>query len=270
MFNISDIKDRIAEKGAFQNVFLQECEYMNALLDEIYRSMLELEQGIKGILTISEKMENLFDALNLEKIPENWQKLAYPARRSLASWLENLMRRIEQLSAWKDDPNNIPRVTRVNMLFNPQSFFTAIKQYSKKGDLNKLTISTEFTKKTMEEIDGIVPKDGAYCYGFLLEGARWDLQLGVVEDSRPKEMFSIMPVCFCRAVFLPPPGREEKNVYQCPVYRTEERGSTFIFTAQLKTSHKNPPRKWILAGVAIILDVEDVSDETKKENSTKN
>jgi dynein heavy chain len=269
MFNIADIKDRIVEKGAFQNVFLQECEYMNGLLDEIHRSMLELEQGIKGILTISEKMENLLEALNLEKIPENWQKLAYPARRSLASWLENLMRRIEQLSTWKDDPMNIPRVTRVNMLFNPQSFFTAIKQYSKKGDLNKLTISTEFTKKTIEEVDGVVPKDGAYCYGFLLEGARWDWQLGVVEDSRPKEMFSVMPVCFCRAVFLPPPGREEKNVYQCPVYRTEERGSTFIFTAQLKTSPKNPPRKWILAGVAIILDVEDVSDEVKKEASAK-
>ena len=179
------------------------------------------------------------------------------------------MRRIEQLSIWKDDPMNIPRVTRVNMLFNPQSFFTAIKQYSRKGDLNKLTISTEFTKKTVEEVDGIVPKDGAYCYGFLLEGARWDWQLGVVEDSRPKEMFSIMPVCFCRAVFIPPPGREEKNVYSCPVYRTEDRGATFIFSAQLKTSPKNPPRKWILAGVAILLDVEDVSDEAKKDAGHK-
>lgn len=39
------------------------------------------------------------------------------------------------------------------MLFNPQSFFTAIKQFSKKGDLNKLMISTEFTKKTVAEID---------------------------------------------------------------------------------------------------------------------
>lgn len=269
IFNIVDIKDRIVEKGAFQNVFLQECEYMNYLLEEICRSMTELDQGLKGILTISEKMENLLDALNLEKIPEMWQKLAYPAKRSLASWLENLMKRIEQLSIWKDDPMNIPRVTKVNMLFNPQSFFTAIKQYSKKGDLNKLTISTEFTKKTVEEIDGVVPKDGAYCYGFLLEGARWDWQLGVVEDSRPKEMFSVMPVCFCRAVFIPPPGREEKNVYSCPVYRTEDRGATFIFTAQLKTSPKNPPRKWILAGVAVILDVEDISDEAKKDTTAK-
>ena len=39
------------------------------------------------------------------------------------------------------------------MLFNPQSFFTAIKQYSKKGDLNKLFIATEFTKKSIENIE---------------------------------------------------------------------------------------------------------------------
>jgi len=31
----------------------------------------------------------------------------------------------------------------------------------------------------------------------------------------------------------------------------------------LKTSTKNPPRKWILGGVAIILDVEGISDEVK-------
>ncbi len=79
------------------------------------------------------------------------------------------------MSLWKDDPSQIPKVTRINMLFNPQSFLTAIKQFSKKGDLNKLIISTEFTKKTIEEIDTGSFKDGTYCYGFLLEGARWDV-----------------------------------------------------------------------------------------------
>ena len=68
-------------------------------------------------------------------------------------------------------------------------------------------ISTEFTKKTVEEIDTPAPKDGAYCYGFLLEGAKWDWQLGQIEESRPKEMFSVMPVCLCRAMIIPSKGR---------------------------------------------------------------
>jgi hypothetical protein len=54
-------------------------------------------------------------------------KLAYPTKRFLSSFLDNLIKRIDQLSAWKDDPQNIPKVTFINQLFNPQSFFTAIK-----------------------------------------------------------------------------------------------------------------------------------------------
>jgi len=65
MFQLIDIKDKInPEKGPYQNVFLQECEYMNYLIEEIHRSLIELEQGIKGILTISEKMESLQNSLN--------------------------------------------------------------------------------------------------------------------------------------------------------------------------------------------------------------
>ena len=90
---------------------------------------------------------------------------------------------------------------------------TAIKQYSKKGDLNTLQISTEFTKKSIEEIEQNAPKDGAYCYGFLLEGAKWDWQLGLLEDARPKEMFSVMPVCLCRAIPIPKKERKDNNLY---------------------------------------------------------
>ncbi len=68
---------------------------MNSLLMEITRSLYELDQGIKGILTITEKMENLLEALNHEKIPESWMKLAYPTKRFLSSFLDNLMGRIE-------------------------------------------------------------------------------------------------------------------------------------------------------------------------------
>ena len=88
-------------------------------------------------------------------------------------------------------------------------------------------------------------KDGAYCFGFILEGARWDTAGGYVEESKPKEMFSVIPVVYCKALPLPPEGKEDKTVYQCPAYKTEERFTTYVFTAQLKTRH--PPRKWILA-----------------------
>jgi dynein heavy chain len=40
-----------------------------------------------------------------------------------------------------------------------------------------------------------------------------------------------------------------------------------VFTAQLKTRHQ--PRKWILAGVSIIMDVEGLSDDAGKKKEKK-
>ena len=57
-----------------------------------------------------------------------------------------------------------------------------------------------------------------------------------------------MPIIHVRAI-----TRERANVggvYQCPVYKTEARGPTHFFNAQLKTS--SPPARWTLAGVSLI------------------
>jgi dynein heavy chain len=60
-----------------------------------------------------------------------------------------------------------------------------------------------------------------------------------------------MPVINCKAV--PMDKLEDKGVYRCPVYKTEQRGPTFVFMAQLKT--KVIPARWSMAGVALLLDV---------------
>jgi len=67
-----------------------------------------------------------------------------------------------------------------------------------------------------------------------------------------------MPCVNVRSVPLQADGKEDKSVYPCPVYMTVARGATYVFTAQLKT--KLPPDKWVLAGVALIMDIEGVSD----------
>jgi dynein heavy chain len=151
-------------------------------------------------------------------------------------------------------------VTFINRLFNPQSFLTAIKQVfarDKQQELNKLTVQTDVLKKYYWEPDLPPVKEGAYVFGFQVEGARWESAVGQLEESLPKRAFSVVPVVNCRAA---PVGdnKEDKGLYMCPVYKTTNRGNTYVFTAQLKTKH--PPSKWVLAGVALILDVEGVSD----------
>jgi dynein heavy chain len=40
-------------------------------------------------------MENLITAISLNRVPPSWALLAYPSKRGLGSWLENLWKRIE-------------------------------------------------------------------------------------------------------------------------------------------------------------------------------
>ena len=208
------------------------------------------------------------DAIALDRVPKSWVELAYPSKRGLGSWFTNLLKRIEQLRNWKDEPNTIPKVTMLNRLFNPQSFLTAIKQVVGRRtgwELNKINIQTDVQKKSIEEFDS-QPKEGAYVYGFVIEGARWDVATSQLEESRPREMFSVLPVTYCKAVYQVNEKEDQRGSYYCPVYKTEDRGgANFVFTAQLKTKHN--PRKWILAGVAILLDVEGVEEVVKKKET---
>lgn len=130
IFSVDEIKNKIDadQKGPYQNVFIQEIEYMTILLTQIAKSIEEIDQGMKGLLTISEQMEQTMDALIVNRVPTVWTNLAYPSRRGLEGWIVNLLQRVEQLNAFRDDPLNLPKVIMVSRFFNPQSYLTAIKQ----------------------------------------------------------------------------------------------------------------------------------------------
>lgn len=63
--NIDDIASKLGEdsRGPYQNVFMQECEHMNALIKSIVVSLQELELAFKGELTMTENMETLMAAV---------------------------------------------------------------------------------------------------------------------------------------------------------------------------------------------------------------
>lgn len=64
-------------------------------------------------------------------------------------------------------------------------------------------------------------------------------------------MFFQMPVIYCKSNFMA--SRPSTGIYHCPVYKTRQRGPTFVFAAQMKTKSKTA--KWVLAGVALIMDI---------------
>ena len=253
-FDVEDLSRSLDEQGPYQCVFMQEMDVHNELLTEMVRSLNELKLGFAGELTMSDAMEGLQNSLYLDGIPGTWAKRAWPSKRGLASWLANFALRLNQIDEWQNNPMEIPKVTWLSGLVNPQSFLTAINQVAAQKyqwELDKLITVTDVLKKmTPEEIDSI-SRDGAYVNGLVMQGARWDLAAVNVDKSKPKEMFCPMPVINVRGVSSD--KAEIKGMYSCPTYKTEQRGPTYVFQAQLKT--KSPPARWIMAGVALILDV---------------
>jgi len=66
-----------------------------------------------------------------------------------------------------------------------------------------------------------------------LEGARWDMQKGLLRDSLLKELHPLLPVMQLMAVEVE--ALDMSGKYECPVFYTATRGGTFTFPAQLKT-----------------------------------
>ena len=92
---------------------------MNVLIRAVVGSLAEIELAFKGELTMTERMEALMAAINVNSVPDQWSKFAYASTRGLSSWLDNLKQRLDQLNMWKDDPTKKPNVTFINRLFNP-------------------------------------------------------------------------------------------------------------------------------------------------------
>ncbi|NXP99968.1 DYH9 protein, partial [Vidua macroura] len=251
-FNMAELLAKVEERTPYAVVALQECERMNALTAEMRRSLAELELGLKGELTMTSDMETLQNSLFLGTVPESWVKRSYPSTASLGSWFADLLARISELEAWTRD-FSLPSTLWLGGFFNPQSILTAIMQTTarkNKWPLDKMTLQCDVTKKSREDFAS-APREGAYVHGLFMEGARWDAQAGTITEARLKELTPAMPVVFIKAI--PDDKQDSRGLYPCPLYKTRQRGPTYVWTFNLKTKEK--PSKWVLAGVALLLQI---------------
>ncbi|KAK3551295.1 hypothetical protein QTP70_013939, partial [Hemibagrus guttatus] len=251
-YSMSELLAKTSERSPLVLLCLQECERMNLLISEIYSSLTQLDLALKGELSISPDMETLQTALYYNRVPESWSRLTYPSTNTLAQWFSDVLSQCRELDTWTQD-FVLPAVVWLSGLFSPQSFLAAIMQSiarKNKWPLDKMALSLDVTKKTKDDY-GHPPREGAYVHGLYIEGARWDTSAGVLAEAVLKDLTPAMPVLYIRAV--PADQLELNNTYECPVYRTKLRGSSFIWSFHLKTRH--PPAKWVLAGVALLLSV---------------
>jgi len=56
---------------------------------------MQLEDAIKGIALMSSELDIMFNCFLINKLPPNWSKLSFLSLKSLGSWIEDLVARVQ-------------------------------------------------------------------------------------------------------------------------------------------------------------------------------
>ncbi|CAB3241783.1 unnamed protein product [Arctia plantaginis] len=242
----------VSYKESLNTVLLQESMRYNRLLGVIKSSLRDLLKALKGLVVLSEALENMGDSLSKNAVPVMWSSKAYPSLKPLASWTKDLTLRVNFMQEWAN--TGIPKVFWISGFYFPQAFLTgALQNYARKHVIAIDTVAYAFEELT--NAPSKKPEDGCCVRGLFLEGARFNLSDMSLEESRPKELYMEMPIIYMK----PEQGHKLKEgLYECPTYKTLLRAGTlsttghstnYVMTIELPT-HK-PQSHWIKRGVAL-------------------
>ncbi|XP_042305771.1 dynein axonemal heavy chain 1 isoform X2 [Sceloporus undulatus] len=251
------LKYPVLYEESMNTVLAQEVIRYNRLLEVIAASLKDLLKALKGLVVMSSQLELMSNSLYNNSVPEMWNNKAYPSLKPLASWVNDLLLRIEFLQKWI--AKGIPPVFWISGFFFPQAFLTGtLQNFARKSVISIDTISFDF-KVMNQPVHDLTqrPNEGCYIHGLFLEGARWDPILCQLTESRPKELYTEMAVLW----LVPVPNRKPPatGIYLCPIYKTLTRAGTlsttghstnYVIAVEIPT--KKPQKHWIKRGVALI------------------
>ena len=173
----------------------QEIAKYNRVVRMLNSSLKQLQLALKGIVVLSADLEAMGNALFDQEVPAIWTKVAYPSLKPLQPWFADFLARTAQfMQNWVD--HGIPSSFWISGFFFPQGFLTAILQnYARKFQMPIDTVSFSYLFLD-EPVESFTekPETGAYTYGLFLEGSTWNKEKHSLDDPRPKELFSPMPV----------------------------------------------------------------------------
>mmetsp|Transcript_32151 Transcript_32151/g.112993 ORF Transcript_32151/g.112993 Transcript_32151/m.112993 type:complete len:488 (+) Transcript_32151:113-1576(+) len=257
VFDVSKIKramDPRSDPEPMKTVLYQELDRYNELLVVLHRSLRDLELGVQGLVVVTPELEEVMAALLNYSVPGAWAA-CYPSQKPLGAWMRDLGTRVGAFQTWIDDA--LPKCFWLPCFTYPTGFLTALLQTSaRKNGIAIDTLSWEFpVVNTAASSITQHAKDGSYCSGLFLEGARWDGDGGCLTEPVPMELFCTMPVIH----FKPAENKKKqtKGVYGCPLYLypfrsgSRERPS-FVISCDLKAGAQTADY-WTCRGTAMVL-----------------
>ena len=253
--NKETIKVKLDYIDSLEICLMQEAERFNKLLTKIKSSILQLNKALKGEEVMSADLDKMYQRILNNQVPELWNRFAYPSIKALANWFDDLIQRVNFFKVWID--NDKPMAYWLSAFFFPQGFLTSILQnYARKFKLpiDILGFSYKFSHFTGIEQITQPPNEGSYIYGLFVEGCRFDIQKGLLEESEPGVMSTLAPIIN----FIPTENyTPDERDYSMPVYKTPIRAGTLSTTGHstnfiiaVECQSKRKPEFWILNGAA--------------------
>ena len=257
---------------SMNTVLQQEIIRYNSLLPVINSSLKQLLKAIKGTVVMSDALEKLGDSMFANQLPDMWRSApCYETLKPLASWVADLEDRLAFFQKWVDE--GIPRAFWISAFFFPQAFITGTQQnFARKQQIAIDEVDFDYVVKNgVYDVDGVdqMPDSGCIIYGPFLEGCRWNDDAGVLDESRPKELYTPMPCIWFKpgrnlespvgpAPFFETIDPQKRQVYACPLYKTIVRAGT-LSTSGHSTNHvveimlpsDRPQSHWIKRSVAL-------------------
>jgi dynein heavy chain len=195
-FNIEEIKLKypIKYEDCMNSILIQEAMRYNGLLSLMFKSLDETVKAYKGLLPLTDEIEELANNLNNNKTPPYWIKVSYPSRKPLGSWINDLYERIEFFQRWIS--NDKPDKFWISGFYFTQSFLTGIKQnFARAFNISIDRLEFSFTIIDGNEYDTVAVKErkAYYIYGLFLEGAMWNKENHCLDELQGRRINIEMP-----------------------------------------------------------------------------
>ena len=143
--NLEEIvkKHPVRYEESMNTVLIQEVIRFNNLLAAISNTLRDLLKALKGLVVMSESLEKMANSLFLNQVPVQWTAKAYPSLKPLASWVNDLLLRVEFIHKWID--NGVPPAFWISGFFFPQAFLTGtLQNFARKYVVSIDTVNFDF------------------------------------------------------------------------------------------------------------------------------